>query len=260
MSKINETQKNIDMGNHGEDYGNWMSNAVLYFMLGIIAVLAVVSVTFFTVLDIIGLGILFAIFCLGVVCFILYAYWVRRRYSYDGGRKMDEVHQVILTNLDFDGQGSLLDVGCGSGALGIRAALTWPDAKILGVDNWGVMYSYSKKVCEENIQKAGVTDRCSVQNGDAQKLDFANETFDAVVSNYVYHNLGGRRGQELVLETLRVLKKGGVFAINDSMRPKMYGDVEEFAQKLRDMGYSDVCLVDTGTLFLARRRWLKRCS
>ena len=35
---------------------------------------------------------------------------------------MERVHQVVLSHLDFDGQGQLLEVGCGSGALSIRAA------------------------------------------------------------------------------------------------------------------------------------------
>lgn len=39
--------------------------------------------------------------------------------------------------------------------------------------------------------------------------------------------------------------KGGVFAINDSMQNKAFGDVDAFAQKLRDMGYQDVHFVDT---------------
>ena len=51
--------------------------------------------------------------------------------------------------------------------------------------------------------------------------------------------------QKLLLESLRVLKKGGVFALNDDMKPKLYGDMEGFAQKLRDMGYEEVRLVDT---------------
>ena len=32
------------------------------------------------------------------------------------------------------------------------------------------------------------------------------------MSNYVYHNIIGRISKKLLLETLRVLKKGGVFA------------------------------------------------
>ena len=67
----------------------------------------------------------------------------------------------------------------------------------------------------------------------------------AVISNYVFHNISGTDKQELLLESLRVLKKGGVFALNDSMKPQMYGDMEAFAQSLRDKGYEDVRLVNT---------------
>ncbi|MBP3873918.1 MAG: class I SAM-dependent methyltransferase, partial [Lachnospiraceae bacterium] len=52
------------------------------------------------------------------------------------------------------------------------------------------------------------------QHGNAMRLDFQDGSFDAVVSNYVYHNIPGDR-QTLLLETLRVLKKGGTFAIHD---------------------------------------------
>ena len=55
------------------------------------------------------------------------------------------------------------------------------------------------------------------QKGDAVKLDFPDETFDLVTSNYVYHNIMGKDKQALLLETLRVLKKGGTFAIHDLM-------------------------------------------
>ena len=168
---------------------------------------------------------------------------------------MERVHQVVLSHLDFDGQGQLLEVGCGSGALSIRAALTWPDAQITGMDYWGVAYGYGQAMCEKNAKSEGVGFRCAFRHGDANKLDFPDESFDAVVSNYVYHNVMGADKQALLLETLRVLKKGGVFALNDDMKPKMYGDMDAFVQKLRDMGYEDVRLIDTATeAFGSRRR------
>lgn len=168
---------------------------------------------------------------------------------------MERVHQVVLSHLDFDGQGQLLEVGCGSGALSIRAALTWPDAQITGMDYWGVAYGYGQAMCEKNAESEGVGFRCAFRHGDANKLDFPDESFDAVVSNYVYHNVMGADKQALLLETLRVLKKGGVFALNDDMKPKMYGDMDAFVQKLRDMGYEDVRLIDTAQeAFGSRRR------
>ena len=77
-----------------------------------------------------------------------------------------------------------------------------------------------------------------------------------MISNYVYHNVTGCPDkQALLLESLRVLKKGGVFALNDSMRPQMYGDMEAFARKLRAMGYEEVRLVDTAReVFGSHRR------
>lgn len=181
--------------------------------------------------------------------------WIRRQYAFGKGGMMERVHQTILSSLDFDGRGRLLEVGCGSGALTIRAALTWPSAQAVGLDYWGAMYNYSKAVCEKNARSEGVGDRCSFVHGDANRLDFPDECFDAVVSNYVYHNIMGADKQALLLESLRVLKKGGVFVLHDNMKPQMYGDMNAFVKKLREMGYERVEYVETAaSIFGSRRR------
>ena len=90
--------------------------------------------------------------------------------------------------------------------------------------------------------------------GNAVKLDFPDETFDAVTSNYVYHNIKGKDKQRLLLETLRILKKGGTFAIHDIMSPREYGDMRAFVKKLKECGYEKVELVDTTDgLFLTKK-------
>ena len=188
---------------------------------------------------------------------MLYEAWLKANGNcpFGGGGMMERVHHTVLSYLDFDGQGQLLDVGCGSGALSIRAALIWPDAQVTGIDYWGAAYGYGQIMCERNAAGEGVAARCQFQHGDANHLNFPDESFDAVVSNYVYHNINRADKRALLMETLRVLKKGGVFALNDEMKPRMYGDVEEFAQELRDMGYQEVRLVDTAEeVFGSRRR------
>ena len=77
------------------------------------------------------------------------------------------------------------------------------------------------------------------------KLDFPDESFDAVTSNYVYHNIPSRDRQAILLETLRVLKKGGIFALHDIFSEARYGDMQAFAEKFRTMGYKKVELIDT---------------
>ena len=150
------------------------------------------------------------------------------RYTLTGGVLLAHGLAVAVCHAPIvDGKGTLLDVGCGSGALSIRAALTWPEAQVTGIDYWGVAYGYGQPMCEKNAESEGVGFRCAFRHGDANKLDFPDESFDAVVSNYVYHNVMGADKQALLLETLRVLKKGGVFALNDEMKPHMYGNMSK---------------------------------
>ena len=255
MENTKSQQKGIRLGTHGEKYGNWMSNPVFYMVGGLLALAVVLAALSFTVFHLTVLGVIFVIAAVILLVLLCWIAWIRRQYAFGGGGMMERVHQTILSHLDYDGKGTLLDVGCGSGALSIRAALTWRSAQVTGIDYWGATYGYGQSMCEKNAASEGVAARCTFRHGDANRLDFPDESFDAVVSNYVYHNITGADKQKLLLETLRVLKKGGVFALNDEMKPRLYGDMEAFAQRLRDMGYEEVRLIDTATeAFGSRRR------
>ncbi len=167
------------------------------------------------------------------------------KFSYNGKRQLSK--QIIDGTAEYikipDG-GEGLDVGCGSGALTIACAKRNPNAKMTGIDRWGIEYSsFSKQLCENNSKAEGVNNTTFMQ-GDATHLEFEDETFDAVTSNYVYHNISTNK-QDLLLETLRVLKKGGVFAIHDIMSKGRYGDMQEFVKKLKAMGYEEVKLIPT---------------
>ena len=254
-SSISARQAQIKLGTHGEDYGSWMSNPVFYAFGSITLVAAVLAVLSFTVFQIPVLGIVCVVAVVGLLAAIGWMAWIRTQYAFGKGGMMEKVHQTILSRLDFDGHGKILEVGCGSGALSIRTALTWPEAKVTGLDYWGAMYNYSKAVCEKNAASEGVGSRCTFVHGDANKLDLPDESFDAVISNYVYHNIMGADKQALLLESLRVLKKGGVFVLHDNMKPGLYGDMRAFVKKLRDMGFEEVQYVDTtSAIFGSKRR------
>ena len=169
-----------------------------------------------------------------------------RAFSYDGDRQMSrQIIEGIAAMVDLPEGGVGLDVGCGSGALTIACARRNPRARFVGIDRWGKEYaSFSKTLCEENAAAEGVSN-VEFRQGDAVKLDFPDESFDAVTSNYVYHNIPSRDRQAILLETLRVLKKGGTFALHDIFSKSRYGDMEAFAEKLRAMGYQRVEFIDT---------------
>lgn len=254
VKSISNAQKSIRVGTHGEDYGSWMSNPVFYLFGGLTLLAAALAVLSFTVFKATALGVVFIAATVGLLAMLGWITWIRRQYAFGKGGMMEKVHQTILSNLGFDGKGELLEVGCGSGALTIRAALTWPEAKVTGLDYWGAMYNYSKAVCEKNAASEGVADRRTFVHGDANKLDIPDERFDAVISNYVYHNITGAAKQALLLESLRVLKKGGVFVLHDNMKPHLYGDMGAFVRKLRDMGYSEVQYVQTASAIFGSKR------
>ena len=169
-----------------------------------------------------------------------------RAFSYEGTRKLSKrIVEGVAEYVELPDGGCGLDVGCGSGALTIACAKRNPRGQMVGIDRWGPEYaSFSKSLCERNAAAEGV-ENATFERGDAVRLDCPDESFDAVTSNYVYHNIPSRDRQQLLLETLRVLKKGGAFAIHDIMTPSRYGDMEAFAESLRRKGYEKVELIDT---------------
>mgnify|MGYP004684591645 CR=1 FL=1 len=175
-----------------------------------------------------------------------YLAYLHNTFSYDGKRKLSKtIVEGVASYVTVPDGGKCLDVGCGSGALTIACAKRNPNAQIIGIDRWGKEYSsYNKPLCERNAQAEGVSN-VTFQQGNALKLDFPDETFDAVTSNYVYHNITSANKQGCLRETLRVLKKGGTFAIHDIMTPARYGDMDAFVRELKDAGYEKVELIKT---------------
>ena len=195
------------------------------------------------------------------VCSFMFISWYQA-FSYNGRRKLSKhIIEGVAEYVDIPDGGCALDVGCGSGALTIACAKRNPKAQIIGIDRWGKDYkSFSKALCEQNAKAEGVNNTAAFQKGDATALDFPDEYFDCVTSNYVYHNITGADKQALLRETLRVLKKGGTFAIHDLMSPIRYGDMQRFIMELKKEGYEKVELIDTtNDMFMSRREaiWLQ---
>ena len=230
------------------DYKNWMPKGMVYSFLFTFLGCAVAAAAFQllpggslrTVLTI-AFGAIAVVFC-GLTVWAVCMY---RAFDYNGKRQMArQIIEGTASYVKLPEDGKVLDVGCGSGALAIAVGRRNPKAEIIGIDRWGKEYaSFSKALCESNAKAEGVS-RITFRQGDATHLDFPDETFDAVVSNYVYHNIPGDR-QQYLLETLRTLKKGGIFALHDIFSRSRYGDMEAFVKKLRDMGCEKVELIDT---------------
>jgi arsenite methyltransferase len=234
------------------NYKNWVPKTMIW---GLMAATAIMLLCFF-IFGIFGsftggglriaLGIIFGAAFLVCGKYLEWCIHAYRTFSYDGERKLSKVIvEGTAAHIVLPEGGVGLDVGCGSGALTIACAKKNPQGKMLGIDRWGKEYaSFSKSLCENNAVSEGVSNT-EFKQGNAVKLDFPDESFDAVTSNYVYHNITGVDKQKLLLETLRVLKKGGSFAIHDLMSSVRYGDMEAFIEILKAQGYEKVELIDT---------------
>lgn len=225
------------------DYKNWMPKGMILSF----AVACSVCLVLMLVIGLSWLKNLLLVLSFVLACVTLWTVLMYKAFSYNGKRQLsrhiiDGVAEYV--HLQEGGRG--LDVGCGSGALAIAVAKLNPQGTMVGIDRWGAEYaSFSKQLCEENAKAEGVADRTDFIQGDALKLDFPNDTFDAVCSNYVYHNIPSRDRRSIVLETLRVLKKGGTFALHDIFSYSKYGDMQAFMKKLEDLGYEQVELIPT---------------
>ena len=244
------------------DYKNWLPKGMVLAAVAATAVCAILFVVFGLTELVSGAlkAALFALFLTGTVFGLCVSVWMilmYRAFSYNGRRQVSrQIIEGVAEYAELPDGGIGLDVGCGSGALAVACAKRNPKAAFIGIDRWGREYaSFSKQLCESNARAEGA-DNVTFRYGDAKALDFPDGSFDAVMSNYVYHNIPGDR-QALLLETLRVLKKGGVFAIHDVFSKYKYGDMRAFVEKLKDMGYEDVKLIDTANgKFMSRREAL----
>jgi SAM-dependent methyltransferase len=188
------------------EYGNWVSKKLIYTpcLLGLVFLVC---------------ALLFWVLVIPAVLFLLvslYFAYARYQFSPHGGNLQDRVSELLLTHLDWNGEGQALDIGCGNAALTIKLAQKYPKARLVRIDYWGGKWEYSKNICEKNTEIEGVNGRVTFQKASASALPFEDAYFDVVVSNLVFHEVSDARDKrEVVREALRVVKKGGKFAFQD---------------------------------------------
>lgn len=102
----------------------------------------------------------------------------------------------------------ILDIACGTGDFSIEIARhTCPETQITGLDlSEGMLKVMDAKVAEE-----GLSERISTCQGNSEKMDFADNSFDRVTIAFGIRNFENR---EIALrEILRVLNPGGRLVI-----------------------------------------------
>lgn len=244
-------------------YGNWIRRRKIYTFLG----LGVFSL----LLGLIPIYLLIrVIFIISAVIFLglgTYLSYVAYQFSAKGGGFQNRLWGLVLEYLDWDGNGSALDIGTGNGPLAIRLARKYPEAQITGIDYWGEDWEYSQQVCEENAIIEGVSERTEFKRASASELPFEDEQFDAVLSHFVFHEVVDAADKsDVIKEALRVLKKGGAFSFQDMfLDEKLYGERDDLLKTMQHWGVQEVQFLDSHEILsipalLNTGRTLGNCS
>ena len=108
----------------------------------------------------------------------------------------------IISEFQFKGNESVLDLGCGDGILTAQFADRLPNGHVIGIDASEGMIAEAGKICRHNL---------TFMHEDINRLDF-NSRFDLVFSNATLHWI---KDHHALLERVhRSLKKGGIVRFN----------------------------------------------
>ena len=227
--------------NEKPKYGNWVPEKLLWALWCLTALALALLIASISWWKNTLLTVIFAAALVIAGFYAVYMSLFHQTFSFTGGGLMGKMHEYLLSRLPWDGKGRILDIGCGSGALIIRAAKKFPESEAVGLDYWGASWNYAREQCEKNAEIENIKNTEFIK-GDASNLCFADEYFDAAISNFVFHEVKTVRDKKsLVKEGLRVVKKGGAFAFQDMFEVKrLYGDMDKFLEEIRSWGISQL--------------------
>jgi SAM-dependent methyltransferase len=110
---------------------------------------------------------------------------------------------LLAQSVKMRGEGQVLDVGSGTGAMAFALAKAHPRCRVVGIDPAEEYVAYA------NANNA-YPERVEFQTGDAQQLQFPGTVFDAAVSLLVFNFIPDTK--KALREVIRVTKPGGTIA------------------------------------------------
>ena len=125
-----------------------------------------------------------------------------------GGRLATE---SFLDRMEIAATDHVLDVGCGLGGASRFAAHRY-GCRVTGIDLTQEFVETGRELC----QWVGLSDRISLDQGDATATAYSDATFDSSYMMHVGMNIADK--EQLAREVYRILRPGGRFGIYDIMR------------------------------------------
>ncbi len=119
------------------------------------------------------------------------------------------LHRRMLAAARLPADARVLEIGCGTGNLALRAARRHPDTQLVGIDPDEAALARARRKAE----RRGLDVRWDT--GVAQDLPYEDGSFDRVLSSLMLHHLDGEDRAEALREVRRVLTDDGVLHLMD---------------------------------------------
>ncbi|KWX68325.1 class I SAM-dependent methyltransferase [Mycobacterium sp. NAZ190054] len=117
-------------------------------------------------------------------------------------------YDELIAQAELTGDLDVLEIGCGTGNITLRAVRAGASARITAVDPDPLALARARR-------KVGETDRVRFGVAYAQQLPFADGSFDRVLSSLMLHHLEEDVKAAALAEAWRVLKPGGRLHVVD---------------------------------------------
>jgi ubiquinone/menaquinone biosynthesis C-methylase UbiE len=115
---------------------------------------------------------------------------------------MKRVYRTLLAQAELADCRRVLEIGCGTGNLTIRAQRAYPGVDVIGSDPDPLALNRARR-------KARRLTGIRFERGYAQRLPYGDCEFDRVLSSMMLHHVGEEAKAEAAAEVFRVLCPGG---------------------------------------------------
>ena len=206
----------------------------IFLSISIGAFLAVVG------LALTSLSLLFLVFVPFGFLLVFHGLTIFKDTTFRARIKLREDFMRILQPKDGD---RILDVGTGRGLLAIGFAKAISHGEIVGIDVWSSFALTGNKPenAWKNAEIEGVKDKVKFETASATNIPYPDEYFNIVVASFVIHVIKGKQAREKALkEMVRVLKKGGKFAIAEPLSKWIFYSKKELEEKLSKLGLKNI--------------------
>jgi len=117
--------------------------------------------------------------------------------------------QELIEQANIESGHSILDIGCGTGTLIVTLERQYSDVRVVGLDPDAKALERAHK----KVMRAKVS--VQLDHGFADELPYDKQSFDRVLSSFMFHHLDEQERERTSREVRRVLKPGSSFHLLD---------------------------------------------